>query len=193
MDVADTVFTRCRVPRRRERFRVVRRKDKAMAAPQFSAPKQRVSPSRPLRRFTLEQANRSLPLVKRIVADIVQTHAVASNLRQTMDAATPADSGGVQRDLGQRDLGQRDLGQRDLGQRDLDRAIDRLERLVDELNEVGAELKDYQSGLVDFVGLHEGRDVYLCWKLGEESITHWHELSAGFAGRKPVSLLRENA
>ena len=43
-----------------------------------------------------------------------------------------------------------------------------------------------REGLVDFIGRHEGRDVYLCWKLGEERITHWHELNAGFAGRKPV-------
>jgi hypothetical protein len=76
-------------------------------------------------------------------------------------------------------------------QTDLDRAVARLDELVDELNDVGVELKDYQTGLVDFVGRHDGRDVYLCWKLGEERITHWHELNAGFAGRKPVSLLRE--
>jgi hypothetical protein len=70
-------------------------------------------------------------------------------------------------------------------------AIERLDDLVDELEDVGAQLKDHQSGLVDFVGRHEGRDVYLCWKLGEESIAYWHELDAGFAGRKPVSLLHE--
>ena len=78
-------------------------------------------------------------------------------------------------------------------QRDLDASIDRLEQLVDELSGVGVELKDYETGLVDFVGRHDGRDVYLCWKLGEERITHWHELNAGFAGRKPVSTLREKA
>ena len=53
------------------------------------------------------------------------------------------------------------------------------------------ELKDYQTGLIDFIGRHEGRDVYLCWKLGEEQITHWHELNAGFAGRQPVETLKE--
>ncbi len=74
----------------------------------------------------------------------------------------------------------------------MDAAIDRLSQLVDELAEIGVELKDYETGLVDFVGRHEGRDVYLCWKLGEEKITHWHELNTGFAGRKPVSQLQEN-
>ncbi len=68
----------------------------------------------------------------------------------------------------------------------------KLEDFVDELSEIGCELKDYQTGLIDFVGRHEGRDVYLCWKLGEERITHWHEVDTGFAGRQSVSKLREN-
>jgi hypothetical protein len=142
-----------------------------MAAPQFFTP-QRATPARPVRRFTLDLANRALPLVKRIVSDIVRTHATASTYRDSMERTT----------------GGKELA---VVQTELDRSVARLEELVDELTEVGVELKDYESGLVDFVGRHDGRDVYLCWKLGEERITHWHELNAGFAGRKPVSLLRE--
>ena len=142
-----------------------------MAAPSFSTP-QRASQSRPVRRFSLEQANSALPLVKRIVADIVRTHGLASGYRQTLERTSGAKQIAVV-------------------QKDLDGAIDRLEQLVDELSDVGVELKDYETGLVDFIGRHDGRDVYLCWKLGEEKITHWHELNAGFAGRKPVSTLRE--
>jgi hypothetical protein len=74
---------------------------------------------------------------------------------------------------------------------DLEKKLDRLQTLVDELSEVGCELKDYQTGLVDFVGRHLGRDVYLCWKLGEGKIGYWHELQTGFAGRQPVSVLDE--
>jgi hypothetical protein len=144
-----------------------------MAAPSSSTP-QRSSPSRPPRRFTLEQANRALPLVKRIVADIVRTHGLASSHRDA-----------VQRTNGAKQVA--------AVQKELDSAIDRLEELVEELNAIGVELKDYETGLIDFVGRHDGRDVYLCWKLGEELITHWHELNAGFAGRKPVSTLREKA
>jgi len=75
-------------------------------------------------------------------------------------------------------------------QAQLDACMTKLEDFVDELSEIGCELKDYQMGLIDFVGRHDGRDVYLCWKLGEEKITHWHDLETGFAGRKPVSTLR---
>jgi hypothetical protein len=141
-----------------------------MAAPQFSASK-RATPSRNAHRFTLDQANRSLPLVKRIVSDIVRTHTLAASRRDVLEQASGKDAANAQREY--------------------DSAIERLEQLLDELSEVGVELKDYHSGLVDFVGKHEGRDVYLCWKLGEERIAWWHELNAGFAGRKSVALLRE--
>src|SRR4051812_8475991 len=142
-----------------------------MAAPQFFTP-QRASTSRPSRRFTLEQANRSLPLVKRIVADIVAQHTKAAQHRETLEHLS----------------GAKDISR---AQADLEASITRLQDLVDELSDVGVELKDYEKGLIDFVGRHDGRDVCLCWKLGEERITHWHEISAGFAGRKPVSTLRE--
>ena len=142
-----------------------------MAAFKNSAPGKSSAP-RVVRRFTLEQANSSLPLVRRIVTDIVKAHALASTRRDALESATGTKDAAV-------------------AQQALEMAIERLEDLVDELEDVGAELKDYQSGLIDFVSRHEGRDIYLCWKLGEESITHWHELDAGFAGRKPVALLRE--
>ena len=142
-----------------------------MAAFKNSAP-QRSPAHRSVRRFTLAQANSSLPLVKRIVADIVKAHALAASRRDAVEASTGTKEAAV-------------------AQQALEMAIERLEDLVDELEDVGAELKDYQSGLIDFVGRHEGRDVYLCWKLGEESIAYWHELDAGFAGRKPIALLHE--
>ena len=67
-----------------------------------------------------------------------------------------------------------------------------LHAYVDELTEVGCDLKDYRLGLVDFIGRHEGHDVCLCWKLGEDTISYWHEMNAGYTGRQPVSVLREN-
>ena len=155
-----------------------------MAGPQFFAPGS-VRPSRPKRRFSLEQANRSLPLVKRVVGDIVKTHAQAMRLQRELErpqqqkAAShkqPAAPAPAQAGL----------------QSQLDACMNLLEDFVDELSEIGCELKDYQTGLIDFVGRHDGRDVYLCWRLGEERITHWHELDSGFAGRQPVSKLHED-
>lgn len=143
-----------------------------MAGPQFFTPRS-VTPSRPRRRFTLEQANATLPLVRRIIADVVRIHGEAGKLQQQFEKVVgTAEQAAVQSRLEQ--------------------AMHRLEDFVDELSEVGCELKDYQSGLIDFTGRHLGRDICLCWRLGEEHIAFWHETNTGFAGRKPVSLLRES-
>lgn len=58
--------------------------------------------------------------------------------------------------------------------------------LTAELVKLGCELKDPQQGLIDFRALREGREIYLCWHLGEEHIHYWHEIDAGFAGRQPL-------
>jgi hypothetical protein len=143
-----------------------------MAGPQFFTPRS-VTPSRPRRRFTLQQANATLPLVRRIVADVVRIHGEAGKLQQQFEKVVgTAEQGAVQSRLEQ--------------------AMHRLEDFVDELSEIGCELKDYQSGLIDFTGRHLGRDISLCWKLGEGDIAFWHETNTGFAGRKPVSLIRES-
>ena len=146
-----------------------------MAAPQSFVP-QRPSRSKSVRRFTLAEANRTLPLVKRIVADIVKCHAKAAGLRQRL--ATLENKNSQQQ-------------QHQQTQDELDKTIEQLQEFLGELGAVGAELKDFETGLIDFVGRHDGRDVHLCWKLGEDLIAHWHELDAGFAGRKPVSTLKE--
>ena len=139
-----------------------------MAGPQFNT--KTVRPSRPKRRFSLEQANSALPLVRRIVADIVRTHGQAVGCQQELERAG------------------KNLGE---AQARLETAMNKLEDFVDELTEVGCELKDYQTGLIDFIGRHQGRDVCLCWRLGEDHIGYWHELDAGFAGRQPVTKLEE--
>ena len=59
----------------------------------------------------------------------------------------------------------------------------RLQEFVDELRDLGVEPKNGPDGLIDFPSMMDGRLVYLCWKLGEPEVQHWHELDAGFAGR----------
>jgi len=64
--------------------------------------------------------------------------------------------------------------------------FDRLDLLLHAIQDMGIEVKDLTIGLIDFVALHDGREVYLCWKYGEESIQFWHEIEAGFAGRQLI-------
>lgn len=57
---------------------------------------------------------------------------------------------------------------------------------VEAINEMGVQIKDLDRGLVDWVGLRDGRKVYICWERGEPAIAFWHELDDGFEGRQPI-------
>jgi hypothetical protein len=67
-----------------------------------------------------------------------------------------------------------------------DRAAEDLRGLIDGVQELGCVIKDLDTGLIDFPTLFRGREVYLCWKLGESSIAWWHGIEEGFAGRKAI-------
>jgi hypothetical protein len=58
-------------------------------------------------------------------------------------------------------------------------------RLLGALQEAGIVIRDIDRGLVDFPALLDGREVYLCWQLGEDGVDHWHDLEAGYGGRQP--------
>ena len=55
-----------------------------------------------------------------------------------------------------------------------------------EIEELGVAVKDVDIGLCDFLGERDGRDVWLCWQLGEKKVSHWHELGSGFSSRQPL-------
>jgi hypothetical protein len=67
-----------------------------------------------------------------------------------------------------------------------DRALQRVKDAVSEIHSIGVQVKDLDMGLLDFPCLLDGETILLCWKLGEERITHWHNLTEGFKGRKPI-------
>ena len=64
--------------------------------------------------------------------------------------------------------------------------FDRLDDLLHKMQDLGIEVKDLIIGLIDFTALYEGREVYLCWKFGEDNIQFWHEIEAGFSGRQLI-------
>ena len=61
---------------------------------------------------------------------------------------------------------------------------------IEQLENMGCLIKDFETGLIDFYHKFEGRDIFLCWRLGEKSIKFWHEVDTGFMGRKPILDLR---
>lgn len=129
----------------------------------------------PPRFFTLAEANRTLPLVRRIVQDIASYYPGWKDLvaRYEVIAAQARPDWGESKE-----------------QLDLKAEIDVVARKINacllELEQVGCEFKGFDAGLVDFHGKLEDREILWCWKMGEDRITHWHELDAGFAGRQPI-------
>jgi hypothetical protein len=63
---------------------------------------------------------------------------------------------------------------------------DRLKQSIEAVHQYGCQIKDLETGLIDFPTTFQGREVYLCWKFGERGIRFWHEVSDGFRGRKPI-------
>src|SRR5688572_18905037 len=125
------------------------------------------------RTFTVDEANRMLPLVRRIAQDIMEQHA---RWREVVDACEIAAAGG-----------QRTApGEIETLQRRAQALAAEIDGYVRELHDLGVRATGFEAGLVDFPGEIDGRPVYLCWRVGEPSVQFWHEENAGFAGRQPL-------
>lgn len=137
----------------------------------------------PRKYFSIEDANRSLPLVKAIVADIVDQFRRVDDLRRRLSALSTRT--GRRQDPAPADPYAEELAQ---SQAELDTEEVKLREYIEELERLGVELKG-ADGLCDFPSLRDGRPVYLCWRLGEPEVLYWHELQTGFAGRQPLKPL----
>ena len=125
--------------------------------------------------FTLAQANQTLPLVRRVVSDITALYPRWRDLvyRYELIAAQARAEWGESPE--QVDL----RGQ-------IDGVAHKINDYLQELDQIGCIFKGFEEGLVDFYGQLDGREILWCWKLGEPAIEHWHEIEAGYAGRRPV-------
>ncbi len=131
----------------------------------------------PTKLFTVEQANAVLPLVRAITADLVALSREVMERRERLVLLTAG------RTASAGDPYSEELAQIE---EELEKDSEQLQAYVDELRELGVEPKSGPEGLVDFPCLLDDRLVFLCWKLGEGEVTHWHELNAGFAGRQSL-------
>ena len=147
-----------------------------MSIMQRQSPRRR-SEARPKRVFSLPEANRSLVLVRRIVTDVIFEYSRMIELQEQLEMTEEAGT----------------VEQSDLARMDLIRSAGRLRSCLDELDDVGVELKDWALGVVDFPSFAAGRKICLCWQYGQERIEYWHEVDTGFAARLPVASLPDNA
>jgi hypothetical protein len=130
------------------------------------------------KRFTLREVERLLPELGVLLRDAVAQRSEYREAQQRFQAITEhvMFAGGTLVDRGDA----REARVR------LDQAAAALSATVEKIQKTGCALKDLDVGLVDFPSVYRGRDVFLCWKLGEPSIGYWHGVEEGFAGRKPI-------
>lgn len=128
------------------------------------------------RYFTREEAEALLPQISVILRDIQRARAALKEREEEL-AALEVRARGNGHDLHEHIAKL---------QKEMARHIQALRALAGELDGFGCELKDPDTGLIDFLTLRDGHEVYLCWHLGEERINYWHEIQAGFAGRQPL-------
>jgi hypothetical protein len=133
--------------------------------------------------FTVEEANRALPLVRAIVGDIVRQFQVVNDLSMRLNALSASGRKRPTDDVYAEELA--------ASEAQLEAEQARLDEYVVELRGLGIEFKG-PDGLCDFPSLHEGREIYLCWRLGEPSVSHWHEIHTGFMGRQPIADLESS-
>jgi hypothetical protein len=122
--------------------------------------------------FSSAQANRAVVLVRRIVADCVVEYSRLQDCHEAVEAAESHEA----------------WGRWEEARTGLLRSAGRLRGYLEELHEVGVELRDWTLGVVDFPSVAEGRQVWLCWRLGEERVEWWHE-GEDCAARRPITQL----
>jgi len=126
--------------------------------------------------FTVEEANATLPYVRSLVEDIVQDYEQWRNRVHRYEVITT--SAGNTGEESEEQLQLRS---------EADEIACRISQFINELAAVGCVFKGFQGGLVDFYSRRDERDVFLCWKLGEDEVAHWHEIDTGYAGRQPLA------
>lgn len=127
--------------------------------------------------YSVAEANATLPLVRVIAQDIA---VLAEELRERHERLVHIQTPdrGKQTAAHEEELRQ--------AEEEFERGQERMQEYAQELQQLGVEIKDYFTGLVDFPCWMDGREVYLCWRLGEPEVAHWHELEDGFAGRQKL-------
>lgn len=125
-----------------------------------------------IRHFTPEEARRTLPLVRKIVEDILNTSREIRLLTEDKDGFVEDDP-------------------------QIKKMMNDITGFISELEEIGCYYKDWNftMGLVDFPAVIDGKEVFLCWRNDEEDIKYYHDIEGGYAGRRliPHSYLKDYA
>jgi hypothetical protein len=121
------------------------------------------------RHFTRQEANALLPQLTSLLTQLreAKDELTDTEAHEVLSEAAPTNGGG-------------DEG------RQVGVAFLEVRRLLETVEGAGLVLRDIDRGLVDFPALIDGREVYLCWELGEDEVGFWHDLEGGYGGREPL-------
>ena len=128
--------------------------------------------------FTLDEAQNLLPVMESLLRTSMESKRLIEKIEEEFKTINHGVflRGGMQLDIVA-------LSRR---RAESDKAVQRVKDAMAEIESIGALVKDLDMGLIDFPCVVEGSTVLLCWKLGEDRITHWHGTSEGFTARKPI-------
>jgi hypothetical protein len=132
-----------------------------------------------MRHFTPEEANAALAEVGPLVAQMVahrRAHVEALTRQEELEGRIRGNGGGIPPATLAAAAAEVESEARELA------------RVIDEIADRGAQVKDIDEGLIDFPALSRGETVLLCWQLGEDEIRYWHSVDDGFAGRRELPL-----
>jgi hypothetical protein len=121
------------------------------------------------RHFTRDEANALLPKLEPLLRQLQEAkdELTDAEAHELLSDAAPSNGGG-------------DAGHQ------VGTAFLEVRRILETLEESGIVLRDIDRGLVDFPAMADGREIYLCWELGEDEVAFWHDLSSGYGGREPL-------
>lgn len=121
------------------------------------------------RHFTRAEANALLPQLTAMLSQLREAKDELTNTEahEALGEAAPSNGGGEEG-------------------KQVGVAFLEVRRILGTIEESGIVLRDIDRGLVDFPAVIEGREVYLCWEFGEEDVSFWHDMDAGYGGREPL-------
>ena len=130
-----------------------------------------------LRTFSVQEVNQLIPILTPLLIELQGKQKQAIDLETQIDALELiSEPGGESTALELNRLVKRHHAR-----------VTEFYAIADEIHSHGCLLKDVELGLIDFYAMLDGKTVYLCWKLGEGKVGHWHEVGKGYAAREPIS------
>jgi hypothetical protein len=130
------------------------------------------------RTFTLQEAQVLLPVLKSLLKQAIDGKKLIETIESEFQELAQKIflSGGLLVEIGR-------MAAR---RAERDKTEQRIKDVLAEIDATGVQVKDLDIGLLDFPCVVDGKIILLCWKVGEDRITHWHGLEEGYAGRKPI-------